>query len=103
MICWDIEIKYEFVSYGYVVATQTSTGGICNSEESESTENSAFNSVSVRIDNLLLSICIILLAFVDLCLSVKYIYEVIEMYTNNISKLKKQRKMRVPDYKLYKS
>lgn len=90
MICWDIDIKYEFVSYGYIVATQTSAGGICNSLKNEKNEvGSAFNSVSVRIDNLLLSICIILLAFVDVCLGVKYIYEVIEMYTNNISKLKK--------------
>ncbi|CAD8179178.1 unnamed protein product [Paramecium octaurelia] len=100
--CWDIQITYQFINYGYIDAIISSIGGIC-AENREEAHGSAFNSTALKIDNLLLQLSIILLAFVDVCLGVKYIYEVIEMYTNNISKLKKQRKLKVPEYKLYKN
>ncbi|CAK84641.1 unnamed protein product (macronuclear) [Paramecium tetraurelia] len=100
--CWDIQITYQFINYGYIDAIISSIGGIC-ADNREEAHGSAFNSIALKIDNLLLQLSIILLALVDVCLGVKYIYEVIEMYTNNISKLKKQRKLKVPDYKLYKN
>lgn len=50
-----------------------------------------------------LQILVLAFAFADLCLGIKYIYEVIEMYTNNIYKQNKLRRIKVPEYKLYKN
>lgn len=99
-------IKYTYTDYGYITAKQFATGGLCseiNNKQVDSVQGSLFGNNPTGYDNLFLQLMCFTFALVDLILGIKYIYEVIEMYTNTIYKQNKLRKAKVPEYKLLKN